>query len=196
MKRRNLTISITLFAAVLLSSCQGQPFSESDFNNKLFPNGLWDLIIQLAAFVILLILVFLLGYKPLKKMLDKRKEYVQNQLDEAEKAKKTISDASLLAQQEIDKGKQEASTIIQEAKAQASVEAASIINEAKEQASAKRRAADEEIKLAQEASKQEIRQEIIDVALQASSQILARNVDDKDNQRMVDELLSSLDGGK
>ena len=196
MKRRNLTISITLFAAVLLSSCQGQPFSESDFNNKLFPNGLWDLIIQLAAFVILLILVFLLGYKPLKKMLDKRKEYVQSQLDEAEKAKKTISDASLLAQQEIDKGKQEASTIIQEAKAQASVEAASIINEAKEQASAKRRAADEEIKLAQEASKQEIRQEIIDVALQASSQILARNVDDKDNQRMVDELLSSLDGGK
>ena len=196
MKRRNLTISITLFAAVLLSSCQGQPFSESDFNNKLFPNGLWDLIIQLAAFVILLILVFLLGYKPLKKMLDKRKEYVQNQLDEAEKAKKTISDASLLAQQEIDKGKQEASAIIQEAKAQASVEAASIINEAKEQASAKRRAADEEIKLAQEASKQEIRQEIIDVALQASSQILARNVDDKDNQRMVDELLSSLDGGK
>lgn len=196
MKRRNLTITITLFAAVLLSSCQGQPFSESDFNNKLFPNGLWDLIIQLAAFVILLILVFLLGYKPLKKMLDKRKEYVQNQLDEAEKAKKTISNASLLAQQEIDKGKQEASAIIQEAKTQASVEAASIINEAKEQASAKRRAADEEIKLAQEASKQEIRQEIIDVALQASSQILARNVDDKDNQRMVDELLSSLDGGK
>ena len=196
MRRRNRIIILSLFAASLLSSCQGQPFTDNDFITKLFPNGLWDLIIQLAAFILLLLIVFFLGYKPLKKMLDQRREYVQGQLDEAEKAKKTIADADILAKQEVEKGKQEAQAIIDEAKSQARKEAHEIVNQAKAEASAKRLAADEEIRLAQEASKQEIRQEIIDVALQASSQVLKRNVDDKDNRRMVDELLDSLEGGK
>lgn len=196
MRRHTKTILLSLFAASLLSSCQGEPFKADDFINKLFPNGLWDLIIQLGAFVVLLVVVFFLGYKPLKKMLDSRREYVQGQLDEAEKAKKVIADAGILAQQEIDKGKQEAQAIITQAKSQAETEAAAIVNDAKAQASARRLAADEEIRLAQEASKQEIRNEIIDVALQASSQVLKRNVDDADNQRMVDDLLDSLEGGK
>ena len=196
MKRRNLFIIAGIFSAGLLSSCQGSPFSESDFNNKLFPNGIWDLVIQLSAFVILLLIVFFLGYKPLKKMLQKRKDYVQSQLDEAEKAKKYVSEAEVLAQQEVERGKQEASQIIDEAKAQASAEASQIIAEAKEEAVARRIAADEEIRLAQEASKQEIRQEIIDVALQASSQVLGREVNAEDDQRMISDLLQSLDGGK
>ena len=196
MKRRSLFIVALTFSAGLLSSCQGSPFSESDFNSKLFPYGVWDLVIQLAAFVILLVMVFFLGYKPLKKMLDRRKSYVQGQLDEAEKAKKYVSEAEVLAKQEIQKGKEEATVIIAEAKAQANAEATAIINEAKAQASTRRLAADEEIRLAQEASKQEIRQEIIDVAMQASSHVLGREVNSEDDQRMIDELLQSLDGGK
>ena len=196
MRRHSKTILLSLFAASLLSSCQGQPFNADDFINKLFPNGPWDLIIQLGAFIVLILIVFFLGYKPLKKMLDNRKKYVQDQLDEAEKAKKVIADAGVLAQQEIDKGKQEAQAIIAQAKSQAEAEAANIVNDAKQEASAKRQSADEEIRLAREASKQEIRNEIIDVALQASSHVLKRNVDDSDNQRMVDDLLDSLEGGK
>ena len=52
----------------LLDDASDPPFTDSDFINKLFPNGLWDLIIQLLAFVVLLLIVFFLGYKPVKKM--------------------------------------------------------------------------------------------------------------------------------
>ena len=196
MRRKSSFIALSLFAVFSLCACQGQPFTENDFNQKLFPNGVWDLIIQLAAFVILLVIVFFLGYKPLKKMLDKRTDYVQSQLDEAEKAKKLVQEASLLAEQEIARGKLEASQIIETAKAQAIVEANRIIAEAKEAASAKRLAADEEIRLAQEASKQEIRKEIIDVALQASSQVLGRQVNDADESRLIGDLIDSLNGGE
>jgi len=196
MRNHKPIIILSLVSACFLSSCNGSPFSESDFVNKLFPNGPWDLIIQLGAFLVLIAIVFFLGYKPIKKMLTTRKEYVQKQLDDAEAAKKTVADAALVANQEIEKGKEEALSIINEAKIQADKEATSIIAKAKEEASLRRIKADEEIRQAQEASKQQMRDEIIDVALQASSQVLKRNVDDKDNQRLVDELLDSLNGGK
>ena len=194
--RKKILYPLSLFAAIFLCSCQGQPFTEEDFTSKLFPNGVWDLIIQLGAFVILIIIVFFLGYKPLKKMLKKREDYVQGQLDEAEKAKKLIAEAKVLAEQEIARGKQEAASIIEAAKHQADAEALLIINEAKAQASQRRLAADEEIRLAQEASKLEIREQIIDVALQASSQVLGRQVQGEDESRLIGDLIDSLNGGK
>ena len=196
MKRKISFIALSLFAAASLSACQGEPFTADDFNNKIFPNGVWDLIIQLSAFAILLAIVFFLGYKPLKKMLDQRRDYVQGQLDEAEKAKKLVSEASILAEQEVARGKAEASQIIETAKAEAETTASMIVAEARAQASARRLAADQEIRLAQEASKQEIRQEIIDVALQASSQVLGRQVNDDDESRLIGDLIDSLNGGE
>ena len=194
--RKKILYPLSLFAAIFLCSCEGQPFTEEDFTSKLFPNGVWDLIIQLGAFVILIIIVFFLGYRPLKNMLKKRQDYVQGQLDEAEKAKKLIAEAKVLAEQEIARGKQEAAAIIEEAKHQADAEALSIINEAKAKASERRLAADEEIRLAQEASKLEIREQIIDVALQASSQVLGRQVQGDDESRLIGDLIDSLNGGK
>ena len=194
--RKKILYPLSLFAAIFLCSCEGQPFTEEDFTSKLFPNGVWDLIIQLGAFVILIIIVFFLGYRPLKNMLKKRQDYVQGQLDEAEKAKKLIAEAKVLAEQEIARGKQEAAAIIEEAKHQADAEALSIINEAKAQASERRLAADEEIRLAQEASKLEIREQIIDIALQASSQVLGRQVQGDDESRLIGDLIDSLNGGK
>ncbi len=196
MRKHSFFITLSTIAVVFLSSCQGQPFTEEDFNKKLFPNGFWDLIIQLTAFVILLLIVFFLGYKPLKRMLEKRRQYVETQLSEAEQAKIYVQEATVLAEQEVAKGKVEAANIIAEAKTQAEAEAAAIIQEARDEAAARRVAADEEIRLAQEASKQEIREQIIDVALQASQAVLGRNVETPDNQRMIDELIDELDGGK
>lgn len=194
MKKRTLFCTLSLFTALLLCSCQGQPFSESDFTNKLFPNGIWDLIIQLLALVVLFIVVFLLGYKPLKKMLDKRRQYVEGQLNEAESAKKMILEASSTAQDEINRGKLEAEAILEQARRQAEIEAEMIVQKAKEEAEARRLANEEEIRLAQEASRQETRQQIIDVALQASEAVLGREVDEEDSSRMVNELISTLEG--
>lgn len=41
------------------------------------------------------------------------------------------------------------------------------------------------IKQAEEASKEKIRQEIVDVALEASKQVLGREVNEKDNAKLV-----------
>ena len=76
------------------AASQNVPFTDEDFTRKLFPNGIWDLVIQLAAFVVLLVVVFFIAYKPVKKMVAKRREYVASQIASAEEANRVAQAAA------------------------------------------------------------------------------------------------------
>lgn len=193
MKRKHATRWLLLpLVTALLSSCQGSPFSDSDFTAKIFPNGIWDLVVQLLAFIVLLLVVFFVGYKPVKKMLAKRRDGVNQMIEDARKDKATAHAAALKADQTIEDGKTEANRILAEARKQAEAEREQIVAKAEEEAEAKRRRADEEIAQAKEASKEEVRQQIIDVALLAAGQVLGREVSDEDNKRLVNDFIADM----
>lgn len=191
---KRFTYILLPILAVMLTSCQGTPFTDSDFTSKIFPNGYWDFIIQIGAFVVLLIAVFFLGYKPIKKMVAKRRENVSKMIKDAEEKQRIASEAAAKKEATILAGKEEASHIIELAKKQAEAERTAIINEAEAQAALRRKKADEEIEAAKEASKQEIREHIVDVALAASSQVLGREVSKEDNQALLDDFLDGIEG--
>ena len=46
---------------------------------KLVPDW-FSLVIQLSSFIILLLVVFFVAYKPVKKMLQKRQDYIQEEM--------------------------------------------------------------------------------------------------------------------
>lgn len=190
--RRTLWILLPVLAAAL-SSCQGSPFQDSDFTSKIFPNGYWDFLVQLIAFVLLLLIVFFLGFKPLRKMMKKRQDAVNAMIEDAKENQAIAKKAALEKDQTIDEGKKEAERIVYSAKKNAEFEASRIIAEAKEEAVARRKKADQDIESAKEASKEEVRQQIIDVAMLASEQVLGREVTSEDNERLVDEFVSSLE---
>ena len=48
-----------------------------DFVNKLFPNGWEPLVVQLLAFGVLVLAGIFLGYKPIKKLLNERGNYIE-----------------------------------------------------------------------------------------------------------------------
>ncbi|MBO7121577.1 MAG: F0F1 ATP synthase subunit B, partial [Bacilli bacterium] len=83
--------------------------------------------------------------------------------------------------------------IIAKAKGDAEVSAESIIKNANEQAEARQRAADEAIAQAEEKSRRAIREEIVNVALDASKAVLGREVNKEDNAKLVDEFVDSVD---
>ena len=180
--------------AIALTSCQGEPFSDADFTAKIFPNGYWDLIIQLGAFVVLLIAVFFIGYKPVKKMIQKRRENVAKMIQDAEDKQRIANEAAAKKEATILEGKEEASHLVEQAKKQAEAERALILRQAEEEASLRRKKADEEIEAAKEKSKQEIREQIVDVAIAASSQVLGREVKEEDNKALLDDFLDHIEG--
>ncbi len=169
------------------------PFSDNDFIQKVFPQGIWDFVVQLIAFILLILIVIFLAYKPVRKMLQKRKDYVASTLEDAANKQKEAALAYERKDQIVLEGKEEASRIISEAKAQAEKEASRILSEAELASEEKRRQADLEIEAAKEKTREQLQGEIVDLALQASNKILGREVSEEDNRRLVEDFVSNLD---
>ena len=51
-------------------------------SEKLVPN-LLSFVVQFLSFLVLIIAVFVLAYKPVKKILKKRADYIENEINEA-----------------------------------------------------------------------------------------------------------------
>ena len=166
--------------------------SRDDFISKLFPNP-WEALATFIAFVILLIAVFFFAYKPVKELLKKRQDYVDNKIKDAEireeKSKELLEEANLAKEN----SKKEGMEILEQYKADALATKQEIINEGKEEA--KKQLQDAKKEIAQEIikSKQDIHNEIVDVALSASKEVLKRNVNEDDEKRLLDDFINDLD---
>ena len=128
---------------------------------KLIPDWV-SFVIQFSSFIILLLVVFFFAYKPVKKMLKKRADYIQQEIDQA-------TESHALAVKET----QEAKRILSESKSEASqiIENATKKGEEKYEAMIK---------------------EMVNVALTASKEILKREVDKDDNARLAEDFINRL----
>ena len=86
MKKSKLTlISLSATFSLGLTSCSG--ISKEDFIDKLFPNP-WDALAVFLAFIVLLLAVFYFAYKPVKKLIKQRGDYVEDKIKTAETREK------------------------------------------------------------------------------------------------------------
>jgi F-type H+-transporting ATPase subunit b len=173
--------SFVFLANIALSDA---PFTAQDFLDKLFPN-FWSFLIQFLALIVLFVAVYFIAYKPLSKLVKARKDYVEHNLRDSEQAKKIAEAKAAEVASTIASSKIEANQIVEVAKAKAKVEAAAIAEDAATKAMAKQAEADVAIKQAEEKSRQAIHDEIVNVALDASKQVLGREVSAEDNSKLV-----------
>lgn len=178
----------SLFTLILVDS---QPFTPEDFLKKLFPN-FWSFLINLIALIILFILVYWIAYKPLKKYIQARKDYVEHNIRDSERAKAINEKKVAEGDKIISDAKGEANNIILKAKSDATVSAEGIVNSAKAEAQERQKAADEAIKQAEAKSKKAIHDEIVNVAMDASKAVLGREVTSKDNAKLIDDFISGV----
>ena len=160
-----------------------------DVSAKIFPN-VESLIVQLLATGILVFVVIKFFWKPIKSNIDQRREYIKKNIDEAgklneeahinlEKSSQTIKDANV-----------EARRIKDNAEAEALLARQNILDQAKEEADRKMKIAEEQIKKEKEEAKQEIHDEIISVAMMAASKIVEKEINSKDNEKLVNDFLN------
>ena len=190
MKKSKLAlIATSMIPLGILTGCDG--ISTEDFINKLFPNP-WDALAVFLAFIVLLIAVFYFAYKPVKKLIKQRGDYVEGKIKDAEsreiESKKLLEDAN----EEVKAKKVEAMAIVEKAKGEALQERNAILEKAKEEKQAELKRTKEEIAQEIEASKDEIHREIVSVAIDASSKVLEREVNKKDNEKLIDSFIDDL----
>lgn len=183
------------FFAIPTFDDSSSPFQDSTFLQKLFPN-FWDFLVQFLAFIVLLVVVYFLGYKRIKKLIKARKDYVEHNLRDSEDQKAIAERNAKLSAETIDTSKKEAATIVANAKVEADKQAAAILAKAKEDAILEKQKADQDIAAAKKKSQDDVHKQIVEVALSASSQVLGREVDNQDNARLVDAFVNDLDKKK
>ena len=159
--------------------------------DKLIPN-LLSFVIQLSSFIILLLVVFFFAYKPVKKMLNKRADHIQEEIDQAEEnhalaLKETAEAKTLLADSKV-----QASEIIDAATKKGNEKYEEIVASAKRDVEEMRQAAQEDIERSKQEALQDIRNEMVNVALTASKEILKREVDSEDNTKLAEDFIDRL----
>ena len=160
-------------------------------SEKLVPN-LLSFVVQFIAFIILLVVVFVFAYKPVKKILKKRADFVETEISQAREnnlvAQKSIEEAK----ETLAESKVQASTIIKNAEKQGQEKYDALIEQAKSDVQEMKNDAQKDIERAKEEAIQDIHNEMVKVALSASEEILKREVDNKDNKRLAEDFINRL----
>lgn len=163
-----------------------------DIGHKLIPNWV-SFVVQLAALIVLLVVGFLVAYKPVKKLLKKRADYVEENIRQSEIAKAEAEKNASKAQEMVLSSKKEAAEIVAEAKANAETLKKEKEEEAVLEINKMKALAEEDIERSKEEAKEEIRREIVSVALSASEEVLKREINEKDNSRIVEDFIKEID---
>ncbi len=195
MKKIGKFIPLIILTTLSLASCKGSPFNPEDFISRISFN-VWDFLAVFLAFIILITVAFFVAYKPIRKFIKNRQDYVEGKIVEAEsreeKSRNLINEGNTY----VSESKKEANRIIEKAKLDANKQKDEIIEQARKDAGLEKEKARQEINLEIEANKQMIHDEIVDVALNASKELLSREVNSKDNKRLLDDFVNELNEEK
>ena len=185
---------VLALSTLSLTGC-ADAIKKNDFLDKLFPNP-WDALAVFLAFIILLLAIFYFAYKPVKKLLKQRGDYVENKIKTAEEREKESEKLLADANENVKASRKEAMEIVEKAKEDANKERQAILDKAKEEKAAEIKRTKEKIAQEIEASKDEIHREIVSVAIDASSKVLEREVNKKDNEKLIDSFIDDLKESK
>lgn len=193
MKNKGKIILISLLAIISLTSCSGSPFpgGSEEFTSRISFN-LWDFLATFLAFVVLVLIVFFFGYKPIKAFIKKRADYVEGKIKTAEEREEKSRGLVEEAEKTVLDSKKSAVLIIEQAREDANKQKDLIIQEAKDEANQEKIKAKQEIAQEIESSKDDIHREIVSVAMDASKKVLGREVNSEDNKRLVDDFIDEL----
>ena len=160
----------------------------------MLPN-LWLTLTQVIVVLATAAVVIFLAYKPLKKKLKQRQDYIENNIKDSEDKKAQAEKKLLEADDAVIEAQKKAGDIIQEAQKTAELKAqneqkalALSIENQKEQAHKDIEA--ERARMISEAHNQ-----IVSTAIDASKQIFGREVNEDDNKKMVDDFINQLSEG-
>lgn len=189
------TIGASIVPVVAVVSCSSNAAdsqSTTDHASEMFDGLFPTWPTMLATILSLLILLFVLTkflYKPIKKSVEDRKKYIQDNIDEAEHHSRHAAKDREKANDELIRARKEAAEVITAAKVRAEKVRAEALVIAKEEADRLVKSAQDDIAVEKAKFEKESRQAIVDVALSAAAKIVEKEVDTKANKKMVEDFI-------
>lgn len=166
----------------------------SDEITKTFDNLTFNwpyFVLSLLTLTLVVLFVTFLVYKPLKKMLRARQEFIQNNINESIKAKEKALEAQESIDLKINDANIKVSNLILEAKS----ESEKIINDGMQKAQKQSELLLQQANILVEKKYKDFELEqkkiIIENAVELARKILKRELKDKDNKKLISELMEN-----
>jgi F-type H+-transporting ATPase subunit b len=144
------------------------------------------------SFVILLILLWKVAYKPITGALKKREETIRSTLEEAKKDRDSAEALVEKYEAQIAQARDEAQKILAEGKMLGENVRKEIIQKAHEEANQIVKRAQEEIGFQKEKALMELKERIADLTIMAASKVVAKTLDKKDHEQLLEEYVSKV----
>ncbi|MBT8900788.1 ATP synthase F0 subunit B [Lactobacillus delbrueckii subsp. bulgaricus] len=151
-------------------------------------NTLWYLIV----FSILLLAVKHYAWSPVKDMMEKRRQKVIDDLDQAASDRKKAETLANEREAALKNSRQEATQILSDAKSNAQKTGKQIVSEAMAEASAIREKAKADAAQAETDALNEAREEVADLSVTIAEKVIAKNLSAADQKDLVDQFIKGL----
>lgn len=193
MKKKLKTSLLFIGSSLVLTSCDtsGISGSISDAVANALPN-LYITLAQLGAFVVMVVIFFKFAYKPIKERLKARSDAVEKDMTDASKAKQEAQLDKETAAQNVKNSRVQAQKIVEDASKEATLKAENILSKANSDADNIRAQGEKDAMERKKQIEREARNVIVNTAIDASKQILGREINESDNEKVVDNFLEQM----
>lgn len=152
----------------------------------------WTVIFQILNLLLLMVLFKKYLFKPVMEILEKRQAEIEGHYQEAQQAETDAKAMKADYESKMAGARQEADRVIKTATESANAMSASIVEEARTQADQLKRRAQTEIDLERRRAFDEVKGELSGIALDIASQVIEREVNEKDHEAFIDEFIKNV----
>lgn len=153
-----------------------------------------SLLIQLLNFLLLLLLLRRLLYKPVLRRLEQRSQRIRNDLDEARRLREEAERDRLEYRTQLERARDEARAVLEEANQVSERIREQALLDAEGQSARLLERAREGIARERDLAITELRREVADLAIAAASRVVRRALDTPAQRQLVREVLAELNG--
>ena len=150
------------------------------------------LVAQAVNFILLLVILQKIGYKPILKMLNDRTEKIEKSLKQAKKIEEELKNTEETKIVEIKKAKLESQEIIKEANELAEKKSLEMIERTKAKTQDIVISAKQEIQTEKESSIEEAKREITGISIQIAKKIIGSNFDENKEKETANDILAKI----
>ena len=152
----------------------------------------WTVIFQILNLLLLMVLFKKYLFKPVMEILEKRQAEIEGHYQEAQQAETDAKAMKADYESKMSGARQEADRVIKTAPESANAMSASIVEDARTQADQLKRRAQTEIDLERRRAFDEVKGELSGIALDIASQVIEREVNEKDHEAFIDEFIKNV----
>ncbi len=151
------------------------------------------LITQILNFVILLVLLRLLLYKPIQNMLNSRKVKIQESLEYAERVKREAANQQKEFERKLEETRRETQAAAQSAQQVGEKEREAILAQARQDAQKIRDEAHVQIEFERKQMMADLHDEVVRLSLLAAQKVIGQSLDDRAHRQLVNDFLTQAD---